>query len=91
VTADTDFWEQAARKGLSRFRFLRRPLPLEQLDRELLGTRLEVEWLELRSRMEPGDQIWPFEFHVRRYLGMRQGYLVLRRGRPMGGVVTVVS
>jgi hypothetical protein len=88
---ETEFWEQAARKGLPRFRFLRRPLSPERLDCELRGTLLEDDWLQLRSRMQPGDRIWPFEFHVRRYLGMRRGYLVLRKGRPLGGVVTVVS
>ncbi len=86
-----EFWEQAARSGLPRFRFLRRSLAPEQLDDELLGSQLEDEWLQLRSQMEPGDQLWPFEFHVRRYLGMRRGYLLLRRGRPVGGVVTEVS
>jgi len=73
------------------FRSLRRPLATEQLDHELLGTRLESEWLLLRARLQPGDQLWPFEFHVRRHLGMRRGYLALRGGRPIGGVVTEVS
>lgn len=79
------------RNGLLRFRFLRRPLSPEQVDRELLGGRLESEWLKLRSQMQPGDQLWPFELHIRGYLGMRRGYLLLRRDRPVGGVVTIVS
>ena len=91
MAANDEFWELAARKGLPWFRFLRRSISTEQLDRELLGSRLEDEWLKLRSRMQPGDQLWPFEFHVRRFLGMRRGYLLLRRGRPIGGVVTAVS
>lgn len=88
---EAKFWLEAARKGLPWFRFLRRSISTDQLNQELLGTRLEDEWLQLRSRMQPGDQIWPFEFHVRRCLGMRRGYLVLRLGQAVGGVVTVVS
>jgi hypothetical protein len=88
---EAEFWEQAAREGLPWFRSLRQPLSPELLDLELLGTRLEGEWLQLRSRMQPGDELWPFEFHVRSYLGMRRGYLLLRQGRPVGGVVTEVS
>src|SRR5262249_46109539 len=91
MTAEAEFWEQAARQGLPRFRFFRRPLAPERLGRELLGTFLEAEWRSLKARIQPGDQIWPFNFHVRRYLGMRRGYLVLRQGRPVGGVVTEVS
>jgi hypothetical protein len=91
VTAEAKFWEQAMREGLPRFRFLRRALSAEQLDRELLGSQLEGEWVQLRSRMQPGDQLWPFAFHVRCYLGLRRGYVMLRRGRPVGGIVTEVS
>jgi hypothetical protein len=85
------FWELAVREGLPSWRFLRRPVPLEQLDREFIGTRLECEWLRLKELMRPGDQLWPFEFNVRPYLGLRRGYVLLRGGRPVGGVVTVVS
>ena len=91
MKAEAEFWLEASQKGLPWFRFLRRALSTDQLDRELLGTRLEDEWLRIRSQMKPGDQIWPFEFHVHRYLGMRRGYLILRRGQPVGGVVTEVS
>ena len=91
MTVGAEFWDQAARKGLPWFRFLRRSIPSKQLDRELLGSRLEGEWLSLRSQIQPGDRLWPFEFNVRQYLGMRRGYLLLRRGRPIGGVVTEIS
>jgi hypothetical protein len=91
MSSETAFWEQAARKGLPWFRFLRLPLLPEDLDRKLLGTRLEGEWLRLKEQIQPGDQLWPFEFNVRAYLGLRQGYLLLRRGRAGGGVVTIAS
>lgn len=88
---ETEFWEDAARRGLPALRFLRRPLRPEQLDGMLIGSHLEGEWLRLKDKIQPGDQLWPFELNVRRYLGLRRGYLLLRRGRPVGGVVTVVS
>jgi hypothetical protein len=88
---EIEFWEQAARKGLPRWRFFRRPIPPEVLDRQILGTALEVEWQTLKSQMQQGDEVWPFEFHTRPSLGMRRGYLVLRAGHPVGGIVTEVS
>ncbi|WP_425395215.1 hypothetical protein [Aeoliella sp.] len=89
--SDRDFWSIAARKGIPRFRWFRRSIRAEVLDRQFNGSHLEDDWQALKSRMLPGDQIWPFEFHVRRYLGMRKGYLVLREGKPLGGIVTIVS
>jgi hypothetical protein len=91
MEVDAGFWEEAVRRGLPRFRFLRRPVPPEQLDAEFRGTRLEPEWVRLRAQMQAGDQLWPFSFTLRRYLGLRQGYVLLRGRRPVGGVVTVVS
>jgi hypothetical protein len=84
---DAAFWKQAMR-GLPWFRFLRRSLTTSLLD-ELLGDW--DEWLELKAKIEPGDKIWPFEIHVRSYLGMRKGFLVLRCGKPIGGIVGIVS
>ena len=61
---ESQFWKQAAHRGLPWFRMLRRPIPIQQLDRQLSGTRLEPEWLELKAIMQPCDQIWPFQFNV---------------------------
>ncbi len=90
MDSDDDFWKLAARKGLPWFRFLRRPVPVRQLDDEFPG-RLQTEWQTLKGKMQDGDKIWPFCFHVRSYLGMRSGYIILRRGKPIGGLVTIVS
>lgn len=87
---NAEFWERMA-QGLPRFRFLRCSIPVQQIDQELTGSQLQAQWEQLKEQMQPGDQIWPFEHHVRPYLGMRRGYLVLRRGRPIGGIVTEVS
>lgn len=85
------FWRRAVTSGLPWFRWFRRPLTVAQLDVEFEGTSLKQEWLALKAQMQSGDQIWPFRFYVRKYLGMRSGYVVLRRGRPIGGLVTIVS
>jgi hypothetical protein len=85
------FWEEATRKGLPRFRFLRRSTPLAELDRRFRGTLLESEWERLKASLQPGDRIWPFSFNTRAYLGLREGYVVLRNGKPVGGIITTVS
>ncbi len=72
---DIEFWHQAAQRGLPRFRFLRKCLTVEELDRRDWGLSSD-EWQRLKQRIEPGDQIWPFRFHVRSYLGLREGYIV---------------
>jgi len=89
MTTEDAFWQKAM-SGLPRFRWLRRPTPVAELD-ALFNGRLRAEWEALKMRIEPGDQIWPFELNVRSYLGLRKGYLVLRRGKPIGGIVHIVS
>lgn len=88
---EQQFWDRAARQGLPWFLFLRRSIPSEVLDARFSGTRIEESWNSLKLEMQAGDKIWPFKFHMRPFLGMRSGYIVLRKGRPIGGIVTVVS
>jgi hypothetical protein len=88
---ELEFWNLVVRKGLPRFRFFRRSTSPGLLDCTFLGGRLQADWENLKAQMLPGDRIWPFEFNVRAYLGLRRGYIVLRRGRPVGGIVTEVS
>ncbi|HEY2881797.1 MAG TPA: hypothetical protein VGJ15_05175 [Pirellulales bacterium] len=75
-------------KGLPWFRWLRRPIQVEELDAKLSES---PDWKVLRGEIKPGDKIWPFKLHARKYLGMRQGFLVLRCDKPIGGIVTLVS
>ena len=86
-----EFWKQAVREGLPWFRFLRRPVRPEQLDQVFIGTRLEAEWLHLKSQIQLGDELWPFQFNVRPVLGMRKGYVLLRQRKPVDGILTIVS
>jgi hypothetical protein len=89
MDAKDDFWVQAM-KGLPTCKFLRRPVPIAELDSQCQG-RLKADWENLKAKMVPGDQIWPFKLDVRSHLGMRRGFLVLRCGKPIGGIVTLVS
>ena len=91
MNVETEFWEQAVRDGLPWFRFLRRPIPPAQLDQEFLGTKLEADWLQLKAQIQHGDELWPFEFTVRKFLGIRKGYVLLRHCKPVSGIVTIVS
>lgn len=91
MTLEPEFWNDVVRRGLPRFRWLRRPVDTAVLDSGLKDGGLAKEWLKLRSSLQPGDEVWPFELHFRKYLGMRKGYVVLRDGRPIGGLVTLVS
>jgi hypothetical protein len=87
---EQQFWAQAVREGLPRFRWLRRSLRLSELDQRNWG-KLQPAWETLKAKIQPGDRIWPFEFHVRPYLGMRQGIVVVRKKAAIGGIVIVVS
>ena len=91
MTDEEEFWKQAAAKGLPWFRWFRRSIPIQQIDQEMEGTKREEAWNCLKAKMEPTDKIWPFKFHIRSCLGMRSGYVVLRKGKPIGGVVLLLS
>ena len=85
---EAKFWNLVAKRGLPQWRWLRKPKTIEEIEGELAGWN---EWKVLKSRLREGDQIWPFHFQVRSYLGDREGYVVLRDGKPIGGVVVSVS
>ena len=91
MTTEFEFWNQAASRGLPCFRAFRRSVPIERIDCEMSGSRLEPDWMTLKSSLEPDDKVWPFKLNVRKYLGMSRGYVVLRNGKPIGGLVIEVS
>lgn len=41
-------------------------------------------WIEFKNAIQPGDLIWPFEFNCNKS-AWRQGYVVIRKGKPVGG------
>ena len=83
------FWDSIVAGGLPRFRFLRRSTPVARVDAEL---QQSCEWRQLREQLRPGDCIWPFRYPRSKWLwGWHSGYVVLRDGRFVGGVVKEVS
>jgi hypothetical protein len=48
------------------------------------------EWASLRSQILPSDRIYPFAINLDT-MAMRLGYVVLRNGKPIGGVVVISS
>jgi hypothetical protein len=86
---EATFWNQVVRSGLPRFRFLKRPLSVEHVD-AVVGSM--QEWLELRQKLGPGDQIWPFRLpRTGAVWGHRAGFVALRAGKFVGGIVVEVS
>lgn len=84
---EEEFWKLVVRHGLPWFRRFRRSTSIEQVDAALTDW---PAWLELRSKIQPGDQIWPFLFpRSKKYWGKKRGYVVLRSRSFVGGLVTI--
>jgi hypothetical protein len=82
-----EFWQAAARSIPFWRRFLGRSATVEQVEAE---AGRSPDWQRLRQELRPGDRIWAFEFN-RRTLAYRRGFVVLRQGKPVGGVVALLS
>ena len=78
-----DFWKVASKH----IPYFSSPLSIAELD-ESLGTW--TPWVALRAQLQPEDRIFPFAINVDT-MAMRLGYVVFRKGKPLGGVVNVVS
>ena len=81
------FWLQAARHAPLLYRLFRRTVPVAQLDSQFDDF---AAWLEVKRQLAPDDLIWPFVFN-QDTLAMRQGYVVVRSGKPITGFVTISS
>jgi hypothetical protein len=80
-------WSQAARHAPLLYRLFRRSVAVADLDARLNDFR---EWQQLKTQLLPDDLIWPFTFN-QGTLAMRQGFVVIRSGKPVAGLVTIVS
>jgi hypothetical protein len=78
-----DFWRVASRHTP----FFSSSLSVKELDQIFLNSNA---WQELRAAIQPGDKILPFAVNVDS-LAMRLGYVVVRAGEPVGGVICVAS
>ena len=72
------------------YRWFGRSIPIVDLASRFSSSLLLPAWRELESKTKPGDQIWPFTINPRTP-AMRQGFVVVRRRKPVGLIVTVVS
>lgn len=85
--AESTLWRAAAWTVPFSYRWLGRSLSIADVDSQLTDFS---DWQELRVSIRAGDRICPFEIN-RNTMAMRRGFVVLRRGNPIGGVVTISS
>lgn len=81
------FWRLAVKGVPFTFRFLGRNLTIEALEPELSNNN---QWHQAKQLYRTGDRIWPFVVNPDT-LGMRLGYIVVRNGTPITGVITQIS
>ncbi len=79
----TDLWIAAAKH----IPWFSSPLAIDELDKRLCSLD---EWRAMRGQILDGDKIYPFAINVDTS-AMKLGYVVLRRGKPIAGVITLVS
>jgi hypothetical protein len=84
---EEEFLRAAARNAPWRYRLFRWSIPIEQLDARHPGFD---QWLAVKSILEPGDLIWPFEFN-RMTMAYRKGYVVIRNQKPIDVIVLIAS
>lgn len=80
------FWQIAARHVPFSYRWFPRSLSLSDVDAKLSSG----EWEELKSQIKGGDKICRFGINPDS-MAMRRGYVVIRRRKPIGGIIVEVS
>jgi hypothetical protein len=84
---EESLWRAAMRHAPLSYRWFGRSLTIMELD---LQMRDAPQWLAAKKSIQAGDRIWPFVFNSNT-LAMRKGYVIVRKGKPITGIVTVVS
>lgn len=80
-------WQEAVRHAPPSYRWFGRSLRIDDVEQEL---RHCPAWQQMKERIQPGDKIWPFVINPWT-MAMRVGYVVVRHGKPVAGVVTALS
>ena len=80
-------WAAAATRVPFSYKWLRRSVSLDAMDSEFGHF---AQWIALREHVLPTDRICPFIINPNS-LAMRKGFVVIRAGKPMGGIVTIMS
>lgn len=62
-------------------------------DRPLAFGWIHDEWVKLKSKMQPDDELWYFRSpeHTWRMMAGREGYAIVRNGEPIDCIVTCLS
>jgi hypothetical protein len=84
---EAQFWPEAMRHAPISYRWLGSSVSLDEIDAEL---RTSSEWSAVRKRYQHGDRIWPFIINPDT-MAMRLGYVIVRNGKPVAGIITIVS
>ena len=93
VGQEEQLWREAMRHAPLSYRWFGRSLTVVEIDEDRAIDGLPRDWPAWRTvkeQLQPGDKIWPFVVNPWT-MAMRAGYVVVRRGKPITGVVTVVS
>ena len=80
-------WSVAASRAPLAYRWFGRSIAIAELDAQYPDFD---QWLALRPNVQSTDRIWPFTVNPNS-MSMRQGFVVVRDGSPIGGIVTIVS
>ena len=81
------FWKAAGRHVPFSYRWLGKSLSVEDVEASVSDS---CDWQELKKRIRPGDRISPFVINENT-TAMRRGFVVIRDGQPIGGIVVLVS
>lgn len=90
VNTNTDwpsFWRIAMRHAPISFRWFGRSINFDDIS--AVYSRWD-EWQMAAKQWQPGDRIWPFKFNEFT-MAFRAGYVIVRNGEPVTGVVVLLS
>ncbi len=85
--SEAELWREAMRHVPLSCRWFGRSVAVSELDAQF-GDWLE--WRSARKLVREGDRIWPFLINPWT-MAMRKGYVIVRDGKPIGGVLTELS
>jgi hypothetical protein len=74
--------------------WLQQQVSAADVEKEIQGSaRLMAQWDVMKAGMEPGDEIWHFTSPADswKHLAGRAGYVILRAGRPVGAMLTMMN
>ena len=89
-TNEDELWRIAAQNVPLRYRLWRQSLSIEQVEQMEPDVVHNAEWAKLKQNLCEEDKIWPFEFN-RNTLAYRKGFVIIRKGKPISGLISLSS